>query len=81
MREKKKSLKNKVSRIYGAFRPREETFAETINANADILIDLICEVEFLRKRVDELERADFSFNRSAEMEEILDAEMERRMME
>lgn len=72
MKKAKKSLKDKVSRIYGAFRPREATLAETINANADILIDLIDEVEFLRKRVDELERA-FLFNRSAEME--------RRMME
>ena len=81
MRKTKKSLKNKVSKISGAFRPREATFAETINANADVLINLINEVEFLRKRVDELERAELSFNRSAEIEEILDAEMERRMME
>lgn len=81
MRKTKKSLKNKVSKVFGTFLPREVTFAETINANADILIDLIDEVEFLRKRVDELEKADFSFNRSAEVEEILDAEMERRMME
>jgi hypothetical protein len=78
MRKTKKNLKNKIRKIYA---PSETLYEDAINANADVLADLIDEVKFLRKRVDELERADFSSNRSAEIEQIVDAEMERRMIE
>lgn len=77
----KKNLKNRVRKIYRTFTADTVSYVKAINGNADVLKDLIDEVEYLRKRVDELTRADFSFNRSAEIEQIVDAEMERRMME
>jgi hypothetical protein len=77
MRKAKKSLKNRLQKVYGAFVDKEIPYAMAINDNADVLADLIDEVKFLRKRVDELEKADFSSNRSAEIEQIIDAEMQR----
>ena len=81
MRKIKRSLKDRVRKVYGTFATREVPYAKAINGNAEVLKDLIDEVEFLRANVADLARAEFAFDRSAEIEQIVNAEMERRTME
>lgn len=77
----KRSLKDRVSKIYGTFTASKAPYVEAINGNADVLEDLVYEVECLKASVADLARAEFAFDRSAEIEQILNAEMERRTME
>lgn len=81
MRKAKKSLKDKIRRIYGTITTDKVPYVKAINGNADVLEDLVYEVECLKAKVEDLARVEFAFDKSAEIEEILNAEMERRMKE